>query len=308
MKDSKMVARRLLVVLALSVWAGAAQAEPFGNPKFTEEVSKQTQIYESRGEAVPEGYVIGRSLLSYGNALASGFNRALGSLGAKDRWLDIGAGEGKAILDYCTAKYDVTLRQEGKPPGKAHAVAISIEDRRTNHWYQTAASFEGQLDYLFGKTFRDYSAEELGRFQLISDVMGGFSYTQNPAVYMEKALGLLDVGGSLYTVLQDVHSENVDNRPYYPDARFLTEIKNTDGSELKVCSWLKSIGCAQVTCEFKPDWTPPIEVYHVRKVCNDVAVPALVPTHFEAGTPPERGFLLKSSSSASMNQTTSAAR
>src|SRR6185503_15713506 len=163
MKDSKMVARRLFVVLALPVWAGAAQAEPFGNPTFSEEVSKQTQIYQSRGEAVPEGYVIGRSLLLYGDALAPGFNRALGSLGAKDRWLDIGAGEGKAILDYSTAKYDVTFPQQAKPRGKAQAVAISIEDRRTDQWHQTAASFEGKLNYLFGKTFRDYSAEELGR-------------------------------------------------------------------------------------------------------------------------------------------------
>lgn len=308
MKNSKMVARRLFVVFALPVWAGAAQAEPFGGVKFSEEVSKQTQIYQSKGQAVPEGYVIGRSLLSYGNALASGFKRELGRLGAKDRWLDIGAGEGKAVLDYCTSKYDVMLPQEGKPPGKAQAVALSIEDRRTDVWHQTAASFEGKLDYLFGKTFRDYSAEELGRFQLISDVMGGFSYTQNPGVYMEKALGLLDVGGSLYTVLQDVHSEKIDNLPHYPDARFLTEIKNPDGSEMKVCSWLKQISCVQVTCEFKPDWTPPIEVYHVRKVCDDVAVPALVPTHFEAGTPPERGFVLKSSVSAPMGQTTSASR
>ena len=304
MKISKMLARRLLVVLALQpVWAGAAQSAASDGAKFSEEVSKQTQIYQSRGEGVPEGYVIGRSLLSYEQALASGFNRALGSLSGKDRWLDIGAGEGKAILDYCTSKYDVTLPQESRPRGKAQAVAISIEDRRTNFWHQTAASFEGkQIDYLYGKTFREYSSEELGRFQLITDVMGGFSYTQNPAVYMEKALGLLDVNGSIYTVLQDVHAENVDNRPFYPDSRFLTEIKNPDGSEMKVCSWLKSISCVQVTCEFKPDWSPPIEVYRVQKVCNDVAVPALVPTHFEAGTPPERGYQLENSS-GSVRQT-----
>jgi hypothetical protein len=33
-------------------------------------------------------------------------------------------------------------------------------------------------------------------------------------------------------------------------------------------------------------------VYRIHKVCNTVTVPALRPVHFEAGTPPERGYRL----------------
>jgi hypothetical protein len=66
-----------------------------------------------------------------------------------------------------------------------------------------------------------------------------------------------------------------------------------------MCSWLKSISCVEVTCEAKSGWKPPLEVYRVRKVCDNVTVPGLAPVHFEAGTPPERGFRLKSSSAAS---------
>ena len=107
---------------------------------------------------------------------------------------------------------------------------------------------------------------------------------------MEKVLGFLDLNGSFFTLLQDVHSEGGTNRPFYPGAGFLTQIANPDGSEMKMCAWLKSISCVEVTCEFTTSWKPPIEAYRVRKTCNNVSVPALVPTHFEAGTPPERRF------------------
>jgi hypothetical protein len=103
----------------------------------------------------------------------------------------------------------------------------------------------------------------------------------------------LEVNGSFYTVLQDVHSEAGTNKPYYAGAPFLTQIANATGAEVRVCSWLKNITCVEVTCELKMPWKPPIETYSIRKVCNDVTVPGLWPTHYTAGTPPERGFHLK---------------
>jgi hypothetical protein len=109
-------------------------------------------------------------------------------------------------------------------------------------------------------------------------------------------LGFLDVNGTFYGILQDVQWEDGTNKPYYKGSPFLTEIKNADGSELKVCSWLKSIGCAEVTCESRPRWQPPVEAFRVRKVCDDVAVPPLSLLHYEAGTPPERRFQVVSDS------------
>lgn len=206
--------------------------------------------------------------------------------------MDIGAGMGQAILDYCTAVYDLTHpERRGK---KAQAVAMSIEDRRTPAWHQAAASLgENQLQYLFNRRLREYSLEELGQFQVITDFIGGFSYTENLSLFVEKVLAFLGINGSFYTVLQDVHFEDGSNKPYYTGAPFLTEIAKADGSEVKVCSWLKSIACVEVTCELRTGWKPPIEVYRIHKVCNNVTVPALVPTHYEAGTPPERRFELR---------------
>jgi SAM-dependent methyltransferase len=292
-----------LRVLAVLLFLPAVCAAPSGaatpeGPSFQDEVSKQTEIYRSRGQDVPEGYVIGRSLLSYSFALGEDFKSALANLGPKARWLDIGAGEGRAILDYQSGKYDVMLPGIERHGRKAQAVGISIEDRRTPQWYETAASLEpNHIQYFFGRRLREYPLAELGQFEVITDLLGAFSYTRYPSVFMEKTLAFLKVRGSLFTVLQDVHFENGTNRPYYPNAPFLTEIVKPDRSELKVCSWVKSITCVEVACEPKPDWTPPIEVYRIRKVCDDVKVPALIPTHFAAGTPPERGFQIAGPSS-----------
>lgn len=287
---------RIVVLLALQIlWLEPSHSQHPGSPTFDKEVSKQEAIYQSQGEKVPEGYVVDRSLLAYASILSSGFDRSLASLGPADRWLDIGAGEGRAILDYYTPRYD-SMHLEGRERRgkKARSVAMSIEDRRTAHWHKAAASLEtNHIQYLSGKRLREYSLEELGRFQLVTDVIGGFSYTQYLSLFMETVLGILELNGVFHTLLLDVLPENAANRAFYPDTLFLTEIANADGSDIRVCSWLKSITCAEVTCESRTESKRPIELYRIHKVCNNVTVPALVALRFESGTPPQRRFQLK---------------
>src|SRR5690242_10657610 len=86
-------------------------------PALDPEAAKQIEIYQSRGQKVPEGYVIDRSLLSYAFVLPAEFTSSLASLGPEDRWLDVGAGEGRAVLDYETGQYDAIL--PGHRDGKA---------------------------------------------------------------------------------------------------------------------------------------------------------------------------------------------
>lgn len=294
---SNIVIRTVVVMGLQSLWLVAAHAQTAGSgTPFSKEIVKQESIYQSKGDQVPTGYSVDRSLVDYTRGLAAEFGRDLATLRPTDRWLDIGAGQGQAILDYYAPGNDALLgrAQVGK---KAKAAAISIEDRRTPVWHQTAASLDAnQIQYFFGKRFGEYSAEELGKFKVITDVLGGFSYTENIAQFMEKALRILEVNGSFYTVLQDVGAESDANRPFYPNSRFLTEIANADSgaSSVKVCAWLKSITCVKVSCELRTDWKPPIEVYRIHKECENVTVPELATVHYQAGTPPERRFQLRS--------------
>ncbi len=297
--SNRRLQRSFLLVLHM-MWLGLAQAQTPAKPAFREEMSKQEGIYQSKGEERPAGYTIERSLDDYLRALPSAFDFALSNLSPKDRWLDIGAGRGHAILDYHTFDYDLArpmgLERRGT---KARAVAVSIEDRRADRWQQGVARLEpGKIQYFFSKPLEEYALSDLGKFQVITDVIGGFSYASNLSVFVEKALSFLELNGSFFTLLQDVHSEAGVNSPHYKGAPFLTQIAKADGSEMKVCAWLKSITCVEVTCEFTTSWTPPIESYRVRKVCENVVVPALVPMHYQAGTPPERRYQLGNTSVA----------
>ena len=278
--------RKLALAVVPVLWLATAHAADQTGVPFTDEFSKQESIYRSGNDET--GYTVNRPLAHYADGLASGFDAVLAKLRPTDRWLDIGAGEGNAILDYYTPRNGWDGRT-----GNAKAVAISIEDRRTPLWQQTETRVgDGKIQYLFGKRFGAYSNEELGRFQLITDVMGGFSYTDNLSRFMDRALSVLTVNGTFFTVLQDIQREDGTTRPYYEGSPFLTEIKKGDGSDMKICAWLKRISCVQVTCEPR-NWKPPTEAFRITKVCDEVNVPALETVHYKAGTPPERRFQLR---------------
>ena len=283
---------RLAVLFVILLQAGAGCSQELTLPRLDEEIAKQEKIYHSRGADVPSGYVTGRALSDYVELLPSGFCAALGRLGSSDRWLDVGAGDGQAILDY--------YAPEGNPApaekcngfgGKARAVAMSIEDRRTDKWQQQAASLgDDRIRYLSGKRLRHYSREELGTFQIITDVYGGFSYTEDLSQFLEKLLSLLEIDGVFYTMVQSVHLEDGKDKP---STWYLTELVDAAGRDVKVCSWLKKTTCVRVGCESKSDWHTPTELINVRKVCSDVSVPRMKLLQYEAGNPPARRFKLE---------------
>jgi len=280
---------RLAVLLIILLQARTGWSQELAPPKLDEEFKKQEKIYRSRGADVPSGYVTGRGLSEYAELLPSGFCDALGRLGSSDRWLDIGAGAGQAILDYYTPENDASPAQKcGRSVEKARAVAMSIEDRRTDKWRAQTANFgDDRIRYLSGKRLRQYSPEELGKFQIITDVYGGFSYTEDLSGFLERVLRLLEIGGAFFTLIPGVHLENAKGKL---GILYLTELEDAAGSPLKVCSWLKQTACAQATCESKSDWKRPTELINIRKVCSDVSVPRLKLWEFEAGYPPARRF------------------
>jgi SAM-dependent methyltransferase len=282
----------LAVLIVIVLQARAGWSQEVAPPRLDEEFAEQEKIYRSRGADVPSGYVTGRALSDYAELLPSGFCDALGNLGSSDRWLDVGAGSGQAILDYYAPEHDAAAGQKCVRSGaKARAVAITIEDRRTDKWREQAASLGGdRLRYLSGKRLRDYSPEELGKFQIITDVFGGFSYTENLSLFVEKVLSLLEIGGVFYTLVPGVHLEHAKDKL---GILYLTELEDAAGRPLKVCSWLKQSACAQVTCESKSDWKRPTELINIRKTCSDISIPRLKLWEFEAGYPPSRRFQLE---------------
>ena len=284
---------RLAVVIAIvlqTLGLRAVWAQELAEPRLDEEIAKQEKIFQRRGADVPSGYITNRGLSDYAELLPTGFCDALARLGSSDRWLDIGAGTGQAILDYYAPEDGAATGEKCVGyGGKARAVAMSIEERRTDKWRERAASLgHDRIRYLSGKSLRHYSLEELGKFQIITDVFGGFTYTADLSRFVDKALSLLEVGGGFYTLVPGVHLEGGDKLGTW----YLTELENAAGRPEKVCSWLKKTACVQVTCESKSDWKRPTELIKVEKVCSDVSVPRMKLLEFVAGYPPDRRFQL----------------
>ena len=279
----------LIVIFVQALVPGAGRPQELTQPPIDEEITKQEKIYRSRG---PRSYTTDRGLSEYAKLLPIGFCDALGRLGSSDRWLDIGAGQGQAILDYY-APEDAAAPAEtcGRSGARARAVAMSIEDRQTDAWKQRAASLgDDRMRYLFGKRLRQYSPEELGKFQIITDVYGGFTYTDDLSQFVDKVLRLLEVGGGFYTLAEGVHLEDGKDKL---GALYVTELEDAVGRPKKMCSWLKQATCVQVTCESKSDRDKPTELINIRKVCSDTSVPRMKLVEFEAGYPPGRRFQLE---------------
>jgi SAM-dependent methyltransferase len=292
-KGRKAAGTRLAVLIALqALGLGACSLQEPAQPRIDEEIAKQEKIYRSRGADVPGGYVTNRGLSDYAEVLPTGFCDALGRLGSSDRWLDIGAGEGQAILDYYAPGDNAAPAEKcGGSGPKARAVAISIEDRRRDKWkQQTARLGDDRIQYLSGKRLSQYSLEELEKFQIITDVYGGFTYSDNLSRFLEKVLSLLESDGVFYTLVQSVHLEDGKDNP---NTWYLTELVDAAGRDVKVCSWLKKTTCAKVGCESKSDWHTPTELINIKKVCSDVSVPRMKLLQYEAGNPPGRRFQLE---------------
>src|SRR4026207_2131023 len=117
----------LIVIFLHALGLGTVRAQDLAPPRLDEEFRKQEKIYRSQGADVPSGYVIGRGLSDYAGLVPSGFCDAPSRLGSLDRWLDIGAGDGQAILDYYGGVDDAAPAENCARLGaKARAVAMSI--------------------------------------------------------------------------------------------------------------------------------------------------------------------------------------
>lgn len=291
-KEWKTAVARLTVLIVIVLQPLGPEAgwtqEPV-QPRIDEQFAKQEKLYRRQRGDLPGSYITNRGLSNYAEVLPSGFCDALGNLGSSDRWLDIGAGEGQAILDYYAPQGDAAPAERcGGSGPKARAVAISIEDRRTDKWKQRAASLgDDRIRYRFGKRLRQYSIDELGKFRMITDVYGGFTYSENLSRFLERVLSLLEIDGAFYTVLPSVHLEDGTDKL---GTWYLTELVDAASRPVTVCSWLKQTTCTKVTCESKSDWDAPTQLIKIRKICSAASVPTLKIVEYMAGAPPGRRF------------------
>lgn len=215
------------------------------------------------------------------------------SLGTQQRWLDVGAGAGVAITDYF-------LRPIQDHRGKktlyqcsgyqyAEVVGITVEDQKNEHMKQIISSIGSKIKFFTGKYFEDFLPEELGTFDLISDVYGAVAYSPKLDVVLRKAGNLLRANGYFMTLLEpkeDRRTNNPDKKEIYEDKGSL-QIFSRQNQYITLNDWFGNFRCLKLIEPINED--RPVII--LKKVCDDVYVPDLILEKIFDGSPPVRQYI-----------------
>ncbi|MEW9699425.1 hypothetical protein [Paenibacillus sp. SI8] len=162
--------------------------------RLTQEIFQTEKLPEGAEELIHDrlennSFTITSGMQEYSNYFGEDFEKHVNGLEDKQRWLDGGAGEAKAMQDYY------------KKDGKARTTAIGFKKPESVDLQELEKN--DKFRYASGKFFGDMSDEDLGMdqglFDVITDYNGILSYTKTLSEDLQKYLNLLTKGGTLYT-------------------------------------------------------------------------------------------------------------
>jgi hypothetical protein len=133
-----------------------------------------------------DSYIQNRGLSDYRQILGSDFSKFLGSLTKNDLWLDSGAGNAIAMIDYLSIG------------GPARSLAIDAREPQNSVTLAALKKFPQQFTYQSGRYVQDYGPNELPSCKLITDVFGAVTYSSEVDVVFNRLLNALVEGGKLY--------------------------------------------------------------------------------------------------------------
>lgn len=241
---------------------------------------------------------IGRRLLTYDFLLAAknkafSFAQTLKSLVFGAIWIDMGAGEARALKD--------ALDKNSNFLG----IAVSFKKPES---FSIGEEHKGRLKYLDGDFvenmfFKGRLRRYVGRAKIVSDIVGPLSYSKDIQTLFEIYFQLLEKQGHLYFSFVteknfdvEVTSEGKRKRQQRPDMlrinRFLKVNDNGEKIEVDFLDWLKTVKGIQIDEEttfsleaFDSD-TLIIEKYRsfrLTKISDQVTMPyKIVPISYKA--------------------------
>lgn len=217
---------------------------------------------------------IERLLEHYKYLLGDDFRKKLASLNTPEHhWIDSGAG-----LGYATGEY--VKSEEGS---RTHVTAISryVPLLKREYlggigWFpikyirKIESETQGRLRFLSGKPFEKISNAEIGKADLITDLLGTFSYSEDPSTVLQKYLDLLKPDGELYLYLGNGSRSTV------------SDPSNLNGYSF-ISQWLTNI--QGINAEVTSNGT-----VRITKTTMEVKVPQLKMLHTTADSPPIRKY------------------
>jgi len=197
-------------------------------------------------------FEVGRNLRAYKEAFGEPFLNALSKMSDSSRWLDGGAGEAKAMIEY--------LDSGGK--GLCTAASFEIPGGAVAAIDKATSTYKDRFFYASGKCFAAMSNSDLRaglkEFDLITDFNGVLYYTETLVEYLTRYLNLLKVGGVL--VFEQVHVEiNMENA-----------VAHTGRPVPDIARWANNISGVNLLYHTKRRFI------EMRRVAEEIAVPDLV--------------------------------
>ncbi|MBI3557191.1 MAG: hypothetical protein HY074_13085 [Deltaproteobacteria bacterium] len=224
-------------------------------------------LVDEMHEVLKEGrYENFRGLEDYRGLLGDWFLKHLYGLGRFARWIDMGAGHGRAQREYLADKSNLA---KNVVLGKAKTLAVAYEQpvfRDKAALYDSTLPTPKRHQKLIGRFVEDIPDAELGKADLITDVYGALSYTDRLDEVLNKYLRILNDGGAIYFYTESLR----------------TKIWRKDGTVLYLYEWLQTLQGLRVETDLRG--------YRITKTSPDAQVPQLKLIGGYASKPPARIF------------------
>jgi hypothetical protein len=274
-------------------------------------------------------FITGREYGAYAallgrDGLGRKFMEDLVLLGSWQRWLDGGSGENAALLSYLAtgiskshyygrgwghsseAGYLKVLElahQLGIKPLKEKAEVMGItysvdpgtpyRQKRDGFKLPEGVSLEPAAQEklrVIERPFEKIKDEEIGKFDLITDVWGIFSYSSNPMIVLQRYIDLLNVGGTIY-----IHSDNVWVTDDVSNPKDLEVVWNNGIGSYKYRrhlfgKWLKSQNIKGLDIETNENGTG----MRIKKTGSNAVVPRYVVGELNPDATPSHKTLVRS--------------
>jgi SAM-dependent methyltransferase len=253
-----MIRMLLALLLVLSALGSAADWAP----------PPADELTKSARDVRRNAFVVGRGLDEYSRILSPVFAEAAASLQGGQVWLDVGAGEARAMVEHLARG------------GKGRLVAIAVERPKTASSLDgLARSNPGRFEYREGRYIEEYAAGELPAADLVTDVFGAFAYSPHPDVVLARVAAAMKPGGRLLThVIRGVTGPGGDG----------LGIADENGKEVPLERWLGAARGLRLARAIPRTMNAPIELVRTEE---PVEVPSLELVRFKAGGPPMRRYV-----------------
>jgi hypothetical protein len=204
-------------------------------------------------------------MINCGPLLAPALARIITRGGA---WLDVGSGHVAAMAEF---------RRRAGNVGRLVAVTAGPFD--VSHGYKHTFSPPPNVLCLPNRRIETVFPAEVGRFEVVTDVLGALSYCDQPDVVLRRMLELAQVGGLVF----------------FSTGFGATTLSGRDGSALSWEDWLRPASGARLLETGLCDEYGVNQWFVLEKTSQAVGVQRLALESFVAGKPPVRRYRLLNS-------------